>query len=501
MDPLDLRNYLATHEAQSGFSRWVIGQVWHLVHTQLSDTAIHRTEVEWITIDGPTTLDADDAVWCEYNEKTKLLRVYVSITDVTEIIPQYTPIDLEAMIRSTTLYLHPVVIPMLPEAISNNLYSLNGKRKHIALTVQFDVNHAGNIVHSDIYESLLRVHKTYTYDAFHVDTMNPDATHYSQIQNLFRVVGLLNGNRWSNIWARGIEEMWGQKMQSWNKWRNVHEMIATLMVMANQIVASKLIASGDIGVFRQHLTQKERAFYSRLQGKHEWLWIYPPNGYTHFTSPLRRYADMLVHRILKAIKRWEKIPYDLESLDVIMTHINKRILEVETILHERKWADIVDRISRRSGGKPRVHELKEHLKRGAQSNQYYVIPQAIRECIIADISDDDSRTWQWAIGVILLWNDYELKEILFRKITQERRISSSSFLNILSQTRLIIGEGKIFDFHEQVDADSCKATLALPGWKILSSQKKTGKKWEINTIRWHVRKALMYKVFRHYMEG
>jgi hypothetical protein len=255
-----------------------------------------------------------------------------------------------------------------------------------------------------------------------------------------------------------------------------------------------------VWVFRQHLDKKERAFYSRMQGKHEWLWIYSPNGYTHFTSPLRRYADMIVHRILKAKKRWENVPYDNESLDIILSHVNRRILEVETILNERKWSEIVKRISRRSGWRPRTHDLKEHLKRWAKPDEYYTIPQAIRECIIEDISDDDSRTWQWAIGVILLWNDYGLKEILFRRITQEKHISPWAFLRILSQTRLIIGSGTIFTLYEQTDANFCIANITLPNGKVLSSQKKSWKKWEINEIRGHVRRALMYKVFRHYMQ-
>jgi hypothetical protein len=478
----------------------VVQQVWKLVAHGLADTAIRRISVDWITVDWPTTLDADDAIWCEYDERTKISRVYVTITDVAEVIPQYSPMDLEALVRSTTLYLHPVVIPMLPETLSNDLYSLNGKRKHIALTVEFDVDALWNIIHSNIYESMLQVHKTYTHDGFSDDAKNPDADNYKQIQGLFRVVSLLNKNRWSNIWAHGIEEMGWQKPLSTTEWKNVHEMIATLMVMANQIVAGKLISHGDLWVFRQHLDKKERAFYSRMQGKHEWLWIYSPNGYTHFTSPLRRYADMIVHRILKAKKRWENVPYDNESLDIILSHVNRRILEVETILNERKWSEIVKRISRRSGWRPRTHDLKEHLKRWAKPDEYYTIPQAIRECIIEDISDDDSRTWQWAIGVILLWNDYGLKEILFRRITQEKHISPWAFLRILSQTRLIIGSGTIFTLYEQTDANFCIANITLPNGKVLSSQKKSWKKWEINEIRGHVRRALMYKVFRHYMQ-
>ena len=90
--------------------------------------------------------------------------------------------DLEALVRSTTLYLHPTIIPMLPEVISNDIYSLNGKRRHIALTVEFDIDPQGNIVHSNVYESNLKVHKTYTYDVLNEDAKNPEATHYSQIQ-------------------------------------------------------------------------------------------------------------------------------------------------------------------------------------------------------------------------------------------------------------------------------------------------------------------------------
>ncbi len=499
MNAAQLREHLYSHEPQSGFPWWVVRQVWKLVERGLTDKAVRRTSVEWITIDGPTTLDADDAVWCEYDKKTKLHRVYVSITDITEAIPPYTPMDLEALVRSTTLYLHPTIIPMLPEVISNDIYSLNGKRRHIALTVEFDIDPQGNIVHSNVYESNLKVYKTYTYDVFNEDAKNLEATHYSQIQWLFSVVSLLNNNRWMNIGAQGLRETNSNSSPSEQGGVNVHTMIATLMVMANQIIAWKLIEDSGFAVFRQHLHKQERAFYTPQVGKHEWLWIYPPNGYTHFTSPLRRYADMLVHRVLKAKMRKEEAPYSADHLRIILDHINKRILEVEIILGERKWQQVVERIRKRNGWEIWAHDLKVHIQKWAR-DAYYTIPQAIRQWIINDIRNEKSSTWQFAVWIILLCNDYELKAILFESITKERKMSALAFLNAISQTRIAIWDGRVFDFWESVNANNCIASMRLPDWKILTSQKITWKSWRVKDIRWIIRKSLMFKIFRYYMK-
>lgn len=92
--------------------------------------------------------------------------MYVSITDVTEAIEVFSPLDLEALMRSTSLYRENGVIPMLPFDLSNERYSLNGKRKHISITVEFDIDKNGRVTRFDIYESLLTHRGKFTHDEF-----------------------------------------------------------------------------------------------------------------------------------------------------------------------------------------------------------------------------------------------------------------------------------------------------------------------------------------------
>ncbi len=497
MNPNELSELLTWAEPTPGFSRKVIQQVGIIVAHGINDQATRRENVQWITIDWPTTTDADDAIWCERINDG--YRVYVTITDISEAIPIYSPMDMEAMIRSTSIYLQPDVIPMLPDRISSDTYSLNGSRKHLGMTVEFDVDNQGNIVHTHHYESLLHLQKCYNYEAFTSDALDHESQNYQQIRGLYAVTNLLNSNRWMNIGAQGMQEMISQTSPLAEVEVNVHTMIATLMVIANQIIAWKLTEDSGFAVFRQHLHKQERAFYTPQVGKHEWLWVYPPNGYTHFTSPLRRYADMLVHRILKAKMRKDKLPYSPNHLKVILDHINRRVFEVEIILGERKWQEVVGRIRKRRGWEIGTHDLKTHIQRWAR-DAYYTIPQAIRQWIIDDMRNENSSTWQFAVWIILLCNDYELKTILFESITTERKMSALAFLNAISQTRLTIGEGRVFDFREEVNANNCKASMRLPDGKTLTSFRSTGKAWRVKDIRWSIRKSLMFKIFRYYMQ-
>ena len=84
---------------------------------------------------------------------------------------------------------------MLPDRISSDTYSLNGSRKHLGMTVEFDVDNQGNIVHTRHYESLLHLQKCYNYEAFTSDALDHESQNYQQIRGLYAVTNLLNSNR------------------------------------------------------------------------------------------------------------------------------------------------------------------------------------------------------------------------------------------------------------------------------------------------------------------
>lgn len=504
MEASQLEHHLAHSEPTPWFNHKIITQVAKIVAHHVEPMYSHRKSVLGITIDWPTTTDADDAIWCE--KIRNWFRVYVSITDVSGVIPIFSPLDMEAMIRSTSMYFHPHVIPMLPDGLSSDLYSLNGKRRHPCITVQFDVDNQGRIIHKIIYESLLENQRCFHHAEFMEERWNEDSPYIELIKNLFTVTERLNKNSWINLgvqWLSESIEDWWDKWGNEVWWNNVHTMIATLMVTANQLVAEQLYSGDRLWVYRQHLHTRERAFYTLDLGEHVWLGIYPPSGYTHFTSPLRRFPDMIVHRLLKAIldKNYD-LPYSREQLDVINGYVNKRLTEVEIIRSEHNGKKIVEKAHGRLGRAPRTHDLKSQIKKWA-STSYYVIPQAIRKSIIDDISDPDSRTWQWSVGIILLCKDYELKHLLFQKISWEKKMTTRAFFNTLCQTRLILWEQTIFQLEESTDANVYIVRITLPDGKVLSSQSSIKTlKWarNLNRHKWSAKRRLMMKVFRYYLK-
>jgi hypothetical protein len=155
---------------------------------------------------------------------------------------------------------------------------------------------------------------------------------------------------------------------------------------------------------------------------------------------LRRYPDLLLHRILKAILRNEPIPFQGGHVSVILDYVNRRVFEIDTILELRKNQEAgrrtIEKIRSRHGRNPKAHELKTHIRRTAR--EAYLLPDEVRDCILEDMRDPESTNWHWAVGIILLSNDTILKNSLREEVVNKRRISPHAFLNSLAQTRLVL---------------------------------------------------------------
>lgn len=96
----------------------------------------------------------------------------------------------------------------------------------------------------------------------------------------------------------------------------------------------------------------------------------------------------------------------------------------------------IQKIRDRQGRNPKAHELKTHIRRAA--NEAYLLPHAVRACILDDIEDPNSKNWQWAVGIILLGNDDILKQALWNEVIKKRTLQPLAFLNSLAQTRLVL---------------------------------------------------------------
>ncbi len=333
-----------------------------------------------VTIDGETAKDFDDAVSIERTAKG--YRLWVSIADVAHYVQEKTLLDKEAYTRGTSVYFPDRCIPMLPEALSNGICSLNPNVDRLTLTAEMDFDNEGNILHSKFYESVINSCERLTYTKVKEILANP---HWGQISNLSpRVAEDLKIMEELCLKLRGrraemgsidfdlpepqiIIDIEGKVEGIVKSERNIaHRIIEECMLAANQAVATyitqlklpflyRIHEEPDaesisefkefIGNFGYHIKEKKlspkvlQQVLSETEGKPEEKLInhillrsmkqarYSGKNaghfglafeyYTHFTSPIRRYPDLIVHRILKSVishqlsikhkEHWERI--------------------------------------------------------------------------------------------------------------------------------------------------------------------------------------------------
>jgi VacB/RNase II family 3'-5' exoribonuclease len=122
---------------------------------------VDLTHLPLVTIDGETAKDFDDAVYCE--SEGKGFRLWVGIADVSHYTKHGDGLDLEARARGNSVYFPRRVIPMLPEALSNGLCSLNPEVERLCLTCEMLVGARGDIKDYRFYPAVMRSHARLTY--------------------------------------------------------------------------------------------------------------------------------------------------------------------------------------------------------------------------------------------------------------------------------------------------------------------------------------------------
>lgn len=312
-----------------------------------SDTAGRRdlTALPFVTIDGPDARDFDDAVYAERRPNGGW-RLIVAIADVAHYVKPGSPLDIEARRRGNSVYLPDRVIPMLPEALSNGICSLVPDENRLALVCDMRISAAGRVSSHEFHDAVIRSHARMTYEEA--------AAEPPMLSALFEVHAALRNRREE----RGALEFDSREPQLTLEDGRVtsvaaaernaaHGMIEEAMIAANVCAARHVEAplyrvheapSGE--KFEQLLTALAfagirpsardttpgalRALMSRAPRERPRLtWLleilllrslpqarYDPRNvghfglalpqYTHFTSPIRRYADLTVHRMIKS---------------------------------------------------------------------------------------------------------------------------------------------------------------------------------------------------------
>ena len=317
-------------------------------------------EIKHVTIDGETARDFDDAV-AVIKSRTGF-RLYVSIADVSHYVTPGSPLDAEAYQRGTSVYFPTRVVPMLPERLSNNLCSLVPDEDRYAFTAILDFDRKGNRIGKQFTKSLIRSHRRLTYTMVRQVLVDNDAKVKKQLTGLLtplKWMGELAAEIEKQRMARGSigfelpeaqielgpdDTVAGISRMERNQ---AHKIIEEFMLAANEAVASTFDEQGMPSVYRVHeppdpikvgefvefggslgfklpsgsgtpawfgkvlnlaagspqeyiinnllLRTMQQARYSPDNVGHFGL---AAEFYTHFTSPIRRYPDLMVHRAL-----------------------------------------------------------------------------------------------------------------------------------------------------------------------------------------------------------
>ena len=317
-------------------------------------------ELFTITIDPVDARDFDDAISLEREEGG--FRLWVHIADVSHYVPWATVIDEEARERATSVYLVDRVLPMLPERLSNGVCSLNPGVDRLTVTVEMKLDRTGLVESAHFYPSAIRSDRRLDYDSVDrwLDTGRefPDATTEALLKDFSAMATALGKRR---IARGGLDfesaepKVWldaqGRPVNVTLRERSVAtNMIEEAMIAANEAVARHMRDTDSPMVYRIHedpepdaldqiavilsefdypmkdigeadprtfqkiveyahsrperllinsllLRALKRARYVDYLDSHFGL---ASEAYCHFTSPIRRYPDLIVHRLLKA---------------------------------------------------------------------------------------------------------------------------------------------------------------------------------------------------------
>ena len=337
-----------------------------------------------VTIDGETAQDFDDAVSVKKLAPGHYL-LGVHIADVSHYVKPGTALDQDALRRATSVYFPNLTLPMLPEELSNDLCSLRPKETKLTFSVLLEIDQNGRVLKSEFHPSIIKTAERMTYTSvfkiFEKD--QAEIGKYARLVPdflLMRDVASLLRRRREEAGSLNFDLLEPELVYREGKLQQVaafeaneaHHLIEEFMVAANEAVASFLARKAPLCLYRVHpapgladlgelrslldhfgfpLPQPERVTSKDLQrvlqqveGKSEEKFIQSQvlrslriavysaentghyglakKEYTHFTSPIRRYPDLVVQRLLKAVLRGEKIR--MPALASLALHCSER---------------------------------------------------------------------------------------------------------------------------------------------------------------------------------
>ena len=428
-----------------------------------------------ITIDCDNTKDRDDAIYVEKlpNNNYKL---YVSISDVSHYVKRGSKLFEEALRRCNSHYVNNTCNPMFPKELSNGICSLNENVDRLTKTVEMEIDHAGQVVDYKIYKSVIRSRKAMKYskvnkvlDEVIVDGYEEFAPQLKLINELNYILENARHERnYVDFDIRDVEQVENSNGEIIDFKRadigNAELLIENFMVIANETVAKhyswlpfifrvheepnqkaikdvlellrlsgykiphyknvdektlkgillELSAIDNLDIAKSKLLKRmKRARYSVENLGHYALQL---KHYCHFTSPIRRIADFIIHTIID----------EVESLDYSIESINKMEKELEEICEN---ASMVERISKEIEEKGMYLEMAKYMEKhiGHTFSAYitelyqHAMLAKTENMIVGKISFDDMKDDKY-------YFDYDKNAIIGKKTKKKYRIGEKVFV-------------------------------------------------------------------------
>lgn len=360
---------------------------------QLPDTVLESDlkgrvdlrDVPLVTIDGEDARDFDDAVYCEpikSGRKTTGYRLIVAIADVSHYVQDKTPLNEDAILRSTSVYFPRRVIPMLPEKLSNGLCSLNPHVDRLCMVADMVLDLDGHVTAYQFYPAVMHSQARLTYTQVWeylsegtgvlANEHKAVAPHIKNLYALFHLQlqsrGLRGAMEFETTETYIVSDENGKIKEILPRTRNdAHRLIEECMLSANVCAAEFIEQSGRTSLYRVHegptpekleilrknlmmaglrmgggdkpTPQDYAEVMRQVVGRPDAQTlqtlllrsmqqaVYAPDNlghfglayaaYTHFTSPIRRYPDLLIHRTIKAILLGQRYTPSLEGFTLL----------------------------------------------------------------------------------------------------------------------------------------------------------------------------------------
>ena len=362
-DPgIQMKSIIISHDIPYKWNEGISHQIKNFTNNLTNEDKRKRKDLRkkaFITIDGDDSKDFDDAVYCENMKDT--YKLIVAIADVAHYVKYGSFIDKEAVSRGTSVYFPNRVIPMLPEKLSNDLCSLMPNVDRLVLCCEMIFSKNGNIIKSRFYEGLIRSKARLTYEVANESLQNKKNKLNSIVMEQLLALNQLYLSLDRKRRKRKAIDFDSEDIKYYfdssgdisdirpEKRLSSHKLIEECMIAANIEAAKYLIRNKIPTPFRVHEPPDQRSlddFYFSLKSlgidlsfikklnkinftttlekisklinknilkditlrvlnraeyksKNIGHFGLAVDQYTHFTSPIRRYPDLLVHRAIK----------------------------------------------------------------------------------------------------------------------------------------------------------------------------------------------------------